>query len=141
MARRFPRGADWVLCSCSASFPCSQIESRKLLPALNLPNLGVQDSYHLTISPGGNRIAAGFHWLPYIFIYDDQFSHLGTVRFEGENVRNFVPAGIPGVATAQVINPGTFSYITNITFINDHRYLIARAHKSGHYIFNLSEDQ
>ncbi len=47
--------------------------------------------------------------------------------------------GLPDGIPAGAMEPGTFAFITNIGFINS-RYLIARAHKSDHYIFDLSKN-
>ena len=118
-------GGDWLICTRSTSSPYAWIESRKLLPVLNLPDR--------------NRIALAYRGLPYIFIYDDQFRHLRTIRFEGEDVRNFEPVGFPGGVPAGVSEPGTFSFIETVTFINSH-YLVARVHRIDNYIFDLSED-
>ncbi len=130
-------GGDWLVCTRGASAPYVWNESGKFLPVLDMPDLGGENSYVASISPDGNRIAIGYHWLPYIFIYDNKFRHLQTIRFEGEDVRNFEAIGIPGEAPPEVVEPGTFSFIGTITFINS-RYLVARVHRIDNYIFDLS---
>ena len=130
-------GGDWLVCTRGTSPPYTWIESSKLIPVLDMPDLGGENSYVASISPDGNRIAIGYHWLPYIFIYDNKFRHLQTIRFEGEDVRNFEAIGIPGEAPPEVVEPGTFSFIETITFINS-RYLVARVHRIDNYIFDLS---
>ena len=132
-------GGDWLICTRSTSSPYAWIESGKLLPVLNLPDQEGEDNHVVAISPEGDRIALAYMGLPYIFIYDDQFRHLRTIRFEGEDVRNFEPVGIPGGVPAGVVKPGTFAFIETITFINS-RYLVARVHRIDNYIFDLSED-
>lgn len=80
--------------------------------------------------------------LPYIFVYDDQFRHLRTIRFEGKQVQNFQPSGFPGAAGIELpdgVEAFTQAFIGTIKFINS-RYLIARSPKTDHYIFDLSED-
>ena len=133
-------GGDWLVCTRGASTPYAWNESGKFLPVLDLSDRTGEENHLITISPNGNRIAVAYCGLPYIFIYDDQFRHLQTIRFEGENVRNFEPVGIPGGAPPEVVEPGTFAFITNISFLNS-RYLVARAHKSDHYIFDVSEGE
>lgn len=130
---------DWLICTRSTSSPYAWIESGKLLPVLDLPDRSGEDANIVTISPEGNRIALAYRGLPYIFVYDDQFRHLRTIRFEGEDVRNFEPVGTPGGVPAGVSEPGTFSFIETVTFINS-RYLVARAHRIDNYIFDLSGD-
>ena len=130
-------GGDWLVCTRGTSPPYTWIEPSKLIPVLDMPDLGGANSYIASISPDGNRIAVGYHWLPYIFIYDNKFRHLQTIRFEGEDVRNFEAIGIPGEAPPEVVEPGTFSFIETITFINS-RYLVARVHRIDNYIFDLS---
>ncbi len=130
----------WLVCARSATPPYAWVQSGKLLPVLDLPDRTGEEAHLITISPDGNRVAVVYCGLPYIFIYDDQFRHLRTIRFEGENVRNFEPVGIPGGAPPEIVEPGTFAFIPNISFLNS-RYLVARAHKSDHYIFDVSEGE
>ena len=132
-----PEG-DWMICTRSTSPPYAWIQTRVLLPVLDMPDRSAENSYFVAISPEGDRIALGYHWLPYIFIYDDQFTHLRTIRFEGEDVRNFEPVGLPDGVPAGVSEPGTFSFITTIKFINS-RHLVVRA-LTANYIFDLSEN-
>lgn len=131
-------GGDWLICTRSTSFPYAWIESGKLLPVLNLRDQEGEDNHIAAISPEGDRIAVAYEGLPYIFIYSDQFRHLQTIRFEGEEVRNFEPVGLPGGVSAGVVRPGTFSFITAIKFINSH-YLVVKAQRPN-YIFDLSGD-
>lgn len=132
-----PEG-DWLICTRSTSPPYTWIESRKFLPVLNLPDREGEDNHIAAISPEGDRIALAYMGLPYIFIYDDQFRHLRTIGFEGEDVRNFEHVGIPGGVPAGAVKPGTFSFITTIKFINS-RHLVVRA-LTANYIFDLSEN-
>ncbi len=134
-----PRGGLWLVCTRSTSSPYAWIESGKLLPVLNLPDRSGEDNHIAAISPEGDRVAIAYMGLPYIFIYDDQFRHLRTIRFEGEDVRNFEPIGIPGGVPAGVTEPGTFSFTETVTFINS-RYLVARVHRIDNYILDLSGD-
>ena len=134
-----PEGSDRLICARSTSPPHTWIPSIELLPVLNLPDRSGEDSHIGAISPDGNRMALAYMGFPYIFIYDDQLRHLRTIRFEGRNVQNFKSSGLPDGVPAGSMEPGTFAFITNVRFINS-RYLVARAHKSDHYIFDLSKN-
>ncbi len=127
----------WLICTRSTSPPYAWIQSGELLPVLDLPDRSGEDANFATISPDGNRIALAYKGLPYIFIYDNQFRHLRTIRFEGENVRDFEPVGIPGGAPPEIVEPGSFAFIETVKFINSH-YLVARAPRSDNYLFDLS---
>ncbi len=133
-----PRGEDWMVCARSLSPPYHWIPSIKLLPNLDIPNQTGENSNTVTVSPDGDRIALAYAGFPYIFIYDDRFRHLRTIRFEGKQVQDFqtsgFPAGVPVVGDAL-----TRGFVPVIKFINS-RYLITRSPESDHYIFDLSED-
>ncbi|MXX96324.1 MAG: hypothetical protein F4065_09410 [Rhodothermaceae bacterium] len=133
-----PRENDWIVCARSTSTPYNWISSIKLLPRLDLRNQTGENSNVLTVSPGGDRIAMAYRGFPYIFVYDHQFRHLRTIRFEGKQVRDFQPSGFPaGVPTGA--EAFTRAFIGTIKFINSH-YLIARSPRTDHYVFDLSEE-
>ncbi|MCY3594807.1 MAG: 6-bladed beta-propeller [Bacteroidetes bacterium] len=129
----------WLICTRSTSPPYAWIHSGELLPVLDLPDRTGENGHIVTISPNGNRIAMAYKGFPYIFFYDDQFRHLRTIRFEGKDVRNFKSVGLPDGVPAGVVEPGTFSFIETIKFINS-RYLVARVHRTDNYIFDFSEN-
>ena len=129
----------WLICTRSTSPPYAWIHSGELLPVLDLPDRTGENGHIVTISPDGNRIALAYKGFPYIFFYDDQFRHLQTIRFEGKDVRNFKSVGLPDGVPAGVVEPGTFSFIEKIKFINS-RYLVARAHRTDNYFFDFSEN-
>ncbi len=130
---------DWLVCARSTSPPYDWIPSIGLLPVLDLPDRSGENANSMTVSPEGNRIAMAYSGFPYIFVYDDQFRHLQTIRFEGADVRNFTPVGLPDGVSKEVMEPGSFTFIGTIKFI-DSRYLIARGHRTENYIFDLSEN-
>ena len=129
-------GDDWLVCARSTSPPYDWTPAIELLPVLNLPDRSGENFHEVTVSPEGDRIAVAYSGLPYIFIYDDEFRHLRTIRFEGSGVRDFKPVGLPSGAPAGV-EPGSFSFIATIKFINS-RFLVARAPTIDHYVFDLS---
>ncbi|MCY4234649.1 MAG: hypothetical protein OXE59_13045 [Bacteroidetes bacterium] len=131
------RGNDWLVCARSTSAPYNWIPSINLLPVLSLPDRSGENFHEVTISPDGDRIAVAYSGLPYIFIYDDDFRHLRTIRFAGSEVHNFKPVGLPNGAPAGM-EPGSFSFIAQMKFINS-RFLIVRAPIYDHYVFDLSE--
>ncbi|MCY3629522.1 MAG: hypothetical protein OXG94_05850 [Bacteroidetes bacterium] len=131
-------GNDWLVCARSTSPLYDWTPSIKLLPVLNLSDRSGENFHEVTVSPEGDRIAVAYSGLPYIFIYDDEFRHLHTIRFAGSGVRNFKPVGSPNGAPAGV-EPGSFSFIAVIKFINS-RFLVARAPTIEHYVFDLSEN-
>ena len=130
-------GVDWMVCPYSTSPPFAWIEPAKLLPVLDLPDRSGENFNQVTVSPEGDRIAVAYMGLPYIFIYDDQFSHLKTIRFEGRRVRDFNPIVGPPNGTPGGMEPGTRSFMATIKFLNS-RYLLVNS--KGAYIFDLSED-
>ena len=140
-----PEENDWIVCARSTSPPYNWISSIKLLPRLDLPNQSGENGNVVTVTPDGGRTALAYGGLPYIFVYDDQFRHLRTIRFEGKQVQNFQPSGFPGAAGIELpdgVEGFTQSFIRTIKFINS-RYLIANVSKgggSGDYIFDVSED-
>ena len=140
-----PQENDWIVCARSASTPYNWISSTKLVPRLDLPNQSGENSNVVTVTPDGGRIALAYLGLPYIFVYDDQFRHLRTIRFEGKQVQNFQPSGFPGAAGIELpdgVEGFTQAFIRTIKFINS-RYLIAAVSKGGgrgDYIFDVSED-
>ncbi|MXW14055.1 MAG: hypothetical protein F4X61_03165 [Rhodothermaceae bacterium] len=137
--------AAWIACARSTSSPYDWIPDIKLMPRLDLPNQTGENSIVVTVTPDGNRIALAYTGLPYIFVYDDQFGHLRTIRFEGKEVQNFQPSGFPGAAGVELpagVEAFTQSFILTMKFLNS-RYLIARVSKQGgggDYIFDLFED-
>ena len=139
-----PEG-DWLICVRSASPQHDWIPDIELLPTLDLPNQSGENGNVVTITPDGGRIALAYHGLPYIFVYDDQFRHLRTIRFEGKQVQNFQPSGFPGAAGIELpvgVEGFTQHFIRTLKFINS-RYLIADVSKGGgggDYIFDVSED-
>lgn len=134
-----PLGAeDWIVCARSLSPPYNWIPSIKLLPHLDIPNQTGENGNTITVSPGGDRIALAYAGLPYIFIYDNQFRHLRTIRFEGKQVHDFQPSGFPAGVPA-IEDAFTRGFIPVIKFINS-RYLITRSPETDHYVFDLSED-
>ena len=132
-------GKDWLVCTRSTSPPYDWIQSIVLLPVLDLPGQSGENHYLVTVSPDGERIAVAYGGLPYIFVYDDQFIHLQTIRFEGRDVRNFKSiVGPPDGVPAGSIEPGTRLFILTIKFVNS-QYLIATVPK-GNYVLDLSEN-
>ena len=140
-----PLETDWIVCARRTSPPYNWVSSIKLLPRLDLPNQTGENSSIVTVTPDGDRFALAYVGLPYIFIYDDQFRHLRTIRFEGKKVRDFQPSGFPGAAGIELpagTEAFTQSFIYTMKFLNS-RYLIVRVTKQGgggDYIFDLSED-
>ncbi|MXX96701.1 MAG: hypothetical protein F4065_02075 [Rhodothermaceae bacterium] len=139
-----PLESDWLVCARSAASPHDGIPGIALLPSLDLPNQGGENGYLVTVTPDGDRIALAYKGLPYIFVYDDQFRHLRTIRFEGSDVRDFEPiAGAPpaaaGVELPAGTEPGTRGFISAIKFINS-RYLVAVAPVLKNYVIDLSEN-
>ena len=134
---------DWMVCARSTSPPHDWIPSIELLPTLDLPNESGENGNVVTVTPDGDRIAMSYVGLPYIFIYDDQFRHLQTIRFEGKQVQNYLPSGIPDeVQIPAGVESLTQSFILTMKFLNS-RYLIARVSKQGgggDYILDLFED-
>ena len=130
-------GIDWLICPYSKLPPYSWIESFQLLPVLDLDGQSAENSSLVTVSPGGDQIAVAYKGLPYIFVYDDQFRHLKTIRFEGKRVRDFNPAVGPPAGSPGGIEPGTRSFMTTIKFLNS-RYLIVDS--KGSYVIDLSEN-
>ncbi|MCY3487715.1 MAG: hypothetical protein OXH34_04675, partial [Bacteroidetes bacterium] len=137
-------GEDWLVCARSTFPPYDWIPSVELLPVLDLPDRSGENGYLVTVSPEGDRIAVAYGALPYIFVYDDQFRHLRTIRFEGRDVRNFEPivggplAGAGVEVPAGAMEPGTNVFTVTIKFVNS-RYLIARV-PEGNYVLDLSEN-
>ena len=134
---------DWMVCARSTSPPHDWIPGIELLPTLDLPNESGENGNVVTVTPDGDRIAMSYVGLPYIFIYDDQFRHLQTIRFEGKQVQNYLPSGIPDeVQIPAGVESLTQSFILTMKFLNS-RYLIARVSKQGgggDYILDLFED-
>ncbi len=132
-------GEDWLVCARSTSPPYNWVQSIVLLPVLDLPGQSGENHNLVTVSPEGERTAVAYGGLPYIFVYDDQFRHLRTIRFEGRDVRNFKPiVGPPDGVPTGSMEPGTRSFILTIKFINS-QYLIASVPK-GNYVLDLSEN-
>ena len=136
-----PPENDWGICARSTSPPHDWIPGIELLPILDLPNQTGLNSNVVTVTPDGDRIALAYKGLPYIFVYDDQFRHLRTIRFEGKEVQNFQPSGFPGqVEVPAGTEALTQHFIRTMKFLNS-RYLIARIQvQKGYYLFDLSED-
>lgn len=133
-----PTKSNQVVCARSTSPPYAWLQSKQLLPVLELPDRSGENSYNVAISPHGNRIAVGYRGLPYIFIYDDHFVHLHTIRFEGKDVRDFEPtvgAPVPGVQES-----GTNVFISRIKFL-DNNYLAARIFGTGTYVISVSDNR
>ena len=132
-------GLDWLICPYRKLPPYSWIESVKLLPVLDLDGRSGENGNLLTVSPGGDRTAVAYAGLPYIFVYDDQFRHLKTIRFEGKRVRDFEPAVGPPDGSPGGMEPGTRSFMITIKFLNS-RYLIVNS--TGNYVdvLDLSEN-
>ena len=130
-------GIDWLICPYSKLPPYPWIESVKLLPVLDIDGRSGENGNIVRVSPEGNRIAVAYIGLPYIFVYDDQFRHLKTIRFEGKHVRDFEPAvGHPDGSLAG-IEPGTRGFIGTMKFLNS-RYLIVNS--EDNYVLDLSEN-
>ncbi|MCY3628849.1 MAG: hypothetical protein F4069_10410 [Rhodothermaceae bacterium] len=133
-------GDNWLICARSTSPPYDWIPSIELLPVLALPDRSGENFNEVTVSPEGDRIAMAYTGLPYIFVYDDQFRHLRTIRFEGRDVRNFNPVvSPPDGVPAGSMESGTRGFIATIKFINS-RYLVVRVVPRTNYIFDLSEN-
>ena len=133
-----PLENDWGICVRSTSPPHDWIPDIELLPTLDLPNQGGENDNVVTVTPDGDRIALAYSGLPYIFVYDDQFRHLRTIRFEGKEVQDFQPSGFPGqVEVPAGTEAFTKAFVRTMKFLNS-RYLIVRI--NGHYLFDLSED-
>ena len=132
-----PTESNQLVCARSTSPPYAWLQSKQLLPVLDLPDRSGENSYNVAVSPRGNRIAVGYRGLPYVFIYDDQFVHLHTLRFEGKDVRDFEPtvgAPVPGVQES-----GTNVFMSRIKFL-DNNYLAARVFGTGTYLINVSDN-
>ncbi|MCY4001247.1 MAG: 6-bladed beta-propeller [Bacteroidetes bacterium] len=130
--------SDWLVCARSTLPPYEWVQSIKLLPVLDLPDRSGENANEVTVSPRGDFIAVTYKSLPYIFVYDDHFTHVRTIRFEGGDVRTFEPVGLPSGASAKEFKePGSFSFIATIKFINSH-YLIVRAPTTDNYVLDLS---
>ncbi len=130
-------GIDWLICPYSKLPPYSWIKSVKLLPVLDLDGRSGENGNIVTVSPGGDQIAVAYVGLPYIFVYDDQFRHLKTIRFEGKRVRNFNPALAPPDGSPGGMEPGTRAFMITIKFLNS-RYLIVNS--EDNYVIDLSEN-
>ncbi len=132
-------GIDWLVCPYSKLPPYSWIESAKLLPVLEVDGRSGENANAVTVSPEGDRIAVAYIGLPYIFVYDDQFMHLKTIRFEGKRVRDFEPAVGPPAGSPEGMEPGTRGFIRTIKFLGP-RYLIVNS--TGNYVdvLDLSEN-
>ncbi len=130
-------GIDWLICPYSKLPPYSWIESAKLLPVWEVDGRSGENANLVTVSPDGDRIAVAYIGLPYIFVYDDQFRHLKTIRFEGKQVRDFEPAVGHPDGSLGGIEPGTRGFILRIKFLNS-RYLIVNS--EGNYVIDLSEN-
>ncbi len=130
-------GIDWLICPYSKLPPYSWIESVKLLPVLEVDGRSGENGNLVTVSPEGDRIAAAYEGLPYIFVYDDQFRHLKTIRFEGKRVRDFNPVFGPPAGSPGGMEPGTRGFIFTMKFLNS-RYLIVNS--GDNYVFDLSEN-
>ena len=129
----------WLVCARSTSPPYDWDPDIKFLPSLDLSDRSGENGHLVTVSPEGDRIAMAYCGLPYIFVYDDQFRHLRTIRFEGSEVRNFNPiVGPPGGVPAGSMESGTRVFIATIKFINS-RYLAARVVSTINYIFDIDE--
>ena len=85
----------WLVCARGTSPPYDWVSGIELLPVLDLPNQSGENGNEVTVSPGGDRTAMAYRGLPYIFVYDDQFRHQRTIRFEGSDVRNHNPSWPP----------------------------------------------
>ncbi len=130
-------GIDWLICPYSKLPPYSWIESARLLPVLEVDGRSGENGNIVRVSPEGNRIAVAYIGLPYIFVYDDQFRHLKTIRFEGKRVRDFEPAvGHPN-GSIEGIEAGTRGFITSMKFLNS-RYLMVNS--EDNYVLDLSEN-
>ena len=131
-------GIDWLVCPYSKVPPYSWIESAKLLPVLEVEGRSGENGNAVTVSPEGDRIAVAYIGLPYIFVYDDQFRHLKTIRFEGKRVRDFEPAVGHPDGSLEGIEPGTRGFMITIKFLNS-RYLIVNS--EDNYVLDLSENE
>ena len=131
-------GLDWLICPYSKLPPYAWIESAKLLPVLDLEGRAGGNGNFVTVSPGGDRIAVAYKGLPYIFVYDDHFRHLKTIRFEGKRVRNFNPVFAPPDGSPGGMEPGTRAFMITLKFLNS-RYLIVTS--EDNYVLDLSENE
>ena len=93
---RTPENGIWLICARSTVAPYDWISGTELLPRLDFPNQTGENSNMVTVNHDGDRVAVAYRALPYIFVYDSQFRHLQTIRFEGKEVREFEPSGFPG---------------------------------------------
>ena len=132
-------GIDWLVCPYSKLSPYFWIESAKLLPVLEVEGRSGENGNAVTVSPEGDRIAVAYIGLPYIFVYDDQFRHLKTIRFEGKRVRDFEPAVGHPDGSLGGIEPGTRAFMITMKFLSPH-YLIVNS--TGNYVdvLDLSEN-
>ncbi len=128
---------DWLICPYSVSSPYSRIEFFKLLPLLDLADRTGENGNLVTVSPNGKYIAVAYMGLPYVFIYDNQFRHFKTIRFEGSDVDNFDPIAAPPGGADPRMEPGTRVFTITIKFI-DSNYLIATTRRINNFIFDLS---
>ncbi|MCY3629342.1 MAG: 6-bladed beta-propeller [Bacteroidetes bacterium] len=135
-----PLESTWMVCARSTSPPHEWIPDIELLPRLDLPNQSGENGNVVTVTPDGDRIAMSYMRLPYIFIYDDQFRHLQTIRFEGEQIRDFHPSGFPDEVQIPAGEESfTRHFIRTMKFINS-RYLVAVAPVLKNYVIDLSEN-
>ena len=131
-------GLDWLVCPYSTSPPYAWIDPVKFLPVLDLPDQSGENSNLVTVSPEGDQIAVAYMGLPYIFVYDGQFRHSKTIRFEGKRVHNFNPVVAPPGGSPPGSESGTRSFLTTIKFLNS-RYLLVDS--KGIYILDLYENE
>ena len=137
-----PEGYPRLVCVRSAAPPHDGIPGIALLPSLDLPNQGGENRYLVTVTPDGNRIALAYKGLQYIFVYDDQFRHVRTIRFAGKEVDNFQPTGFPGVELPAGADAFTQAFLFTMKFV-DSRYLMVTASRGGgggDYLLDVSED-
>ena len=136
-----PQEYDWLVCARSTLPPYDWIPSIKLLPGLDLPNQTGENSNIVTVTPRGDLTAVAYWGLPYIFVYDERFRHLRTIRFEGEDVRNFSPTGFPDGFPAQG-DAYTQGFFLTTKFINSRHLIVVVASLSqgSYFLFDLSGD-
>ena len=128
-----PRDSYWLVCIRSASSPFDWREEG-LLPVLDLPDRSGEEAYVMAVSPDGSLTAAGYAGFPFIFVYDSNFEHVRTIRFDGDFVRDFEPvitmSGAPGA--------GTRIFFDGVFFLgNEH---LAAVTRPGTYIISVSSN-
>lgn len=125
------RESEWLVCIRGASPPYSA-RKRGLLAALDIPYRSGEEAYVLAASADGSLTAAAYAGFPFIFVYDSDFRHIRTIRFDGDFAREFEPTiGTPGAPGA-----GTRIFLDGVFFLGNRH--LAAVTLPGTYILSVS---